>query len=344
MKSTQSRIIAIFACLLVILLAIFVAENLGVDNGSDVSSEVLSEGKSSETTEESIEKSEESSLEELSSDANSVDDSLEESDAQTSSGQTSTEESSADISSETSDETSAEGSDKLSKKEKPTYIEKQEGVKYIAFTFDDGPSMYTPELLDYLEQKGISATFFVVGNRLENETYGSYVARAVSLGCEIGSHSYTHEYMFNKCSDEIYFSELEKTDELIYKYAGYYPIIMRPPGGSITKERAADSEYNVIIWWVDSEDWVYKARSTDTEKDKNIQTIVNNIITRVHDTTSEPIVLMHDLYQNSLEAFKIASQQLIDEGYQFVTVAQLCDLNATTTVGKRYWCPTYKDD
>ncbi|MFA6729651.1 MAG: polysaccharide deacetylase family protein [Eubacteriales bacterium] len=233
---------------------------------------------------------------------------------------------------------------KIGKKEEPAYFEKQDGVKYIAFTFDDGPSVHTPELLDYLEEAQIPVTFFVVGNRLENATYGSYVTRAVGLGCEIGSHGYSHEVYFDRCTDDEYFTELEKTADLIYQYAGYYPILMRPPGGSITKARAAASEYNVIIWWVDSQDWKLSSRADEKTKNANIQTIVDNILDGVRSTSAEPIVLMHDLYQNSVEAFKIASQALIEEGYQFVTVAQLCGLDGTTTVGKRYWSPTYKDN
>lgn len=341
-------IILFFAVM--ILIIVLVAKNLSAGNDiSDISdfsgtsdiSDINDLSDHSEANNSSEELSEYSQPVTESSGEKSEEYSQQSDESSDSSAEEYSEESTENSKDEASDEISDEASDKLSKKEQPVYIQKQEGVKYIAFTFDDGPSPNTADLLDFIEEKGIPVTFFSVGQFLENETYGGYIRRAVSLGCEIGIHAYTHEYYFHNCSDEIYFSELSKTEELIYKYSGYYPILMRPPGGSITEKRAAESEYNVIIWSVDSEDWKYKDRSTSAIAQQNIQIIADNIISRVHSTSQEPIVLMHDLYKNSIEAFKIAAEQLLAEGYQFVTVAQLCELDATTTVGKRYWSPTY---
>lgn len=205
--------------------------------------------------------------------------------------------------------------------------------KYVAFTFDDGPySPVTSKLLDKLESIDGRATFFVVGNRL-NDSTGSLLARASSLGCEIGSHSYTHTVYFNNCTDAQMENELAKTQALIRKYTGADALCMRPPGGSITESRKKSCGYAVIIWSVDSIDWKLKGRQTESQRQENVDAIVNNVLSTVRDGD---IILMHDLYENTLEAFCRIADTLKAQGYEFVTVSELLGLNAQS-VGKKYF-------
>ena len=183
---------------------------------------------------------------------------------------------------------------------------KDPAKKYIAFTFDDGP--YAP-----------------VTSKL--------LARASSLGCEIGSHSYTHTVYFNNCTDAQMEEELSKTQSLIRKYTGADVLCMRPPGGAITDSRKESCGYAVIIWSVDSADWKLKARKTESQRRENVDAIVNNVLSAVKDGD---IVLMHDLYENTLEAFCILADKLKAQGYEFVTVSELLELNAQS-VGKKYF-------
>ncbi len=210
---------------------------------------------------------------------------------------------------------------------------KDPAKKYIAFTFDDGPyAPVTSKLLDKLESIDGRATFFVVGNRL-NDSTGKLLARASSLGCEIGSHSYTHTVYFNNCTDAQMEEELSKTQSLIRKYTGADALCMRPPGGTITDSRKESCGYAVIIWSVDSADWKLKARKTESQRRENVDAIVNNVLSAVKDGD---IVLMHDLYENTLEAFCILADKLKAQGYEFVTVSELLELNAQS-VGKKYF-------
>lgn len=205
--------------------------------------------------------------------------------------------------------------------------------KYVAFTFDDGPySPVTSKLLDKLESIDGRATFFVVGNRL-NDSTGSLLARASSLGCEIGSHSYTHTVYFNNCTDAQMENELAKTQALIRKYTGADALCMRPPGGSITESRKKSCGYAVIIWSVDSADWKLKGRQTESQRQENVDAIVNNVLSTVRDGD---IILMHDLYENTLEAFCRIADTLKAQGYELVTVSELLELNAQS-VGKKYF-------
>ncbi len=204
------------------------------------------------------------------------------------------------------------------------------GTKYVAFTFDDGPSStYTKKIVNELESYGGKGTFFVIGNRLNSST-GAAIQYAVSKGCEIGIHAYTHEYSYSKCDDETYHKELDKTADAIHKYLPDYKIkMMRPVGGAITSDRVKSCEYAVVNWSVDSNDWRYKKPSGDSGK---INTIYHNIVDNVKDGD---IILMHEIYSNSFDAFKKAAKELNSRGYKFVTVTELIG-SENLVSGKKY--------
>ena len=207
-----------------------------------------------------------------------------------------------------------------------------ENKKRVAFTFDDGPhSTLTYKFVDKLKEYNASATFFVVGNRL-GASGGAAIQYAYENGCEIGLHSYTHEWYYSKCTDEAYFEDLQKTAAAINKYIPATVTLMRPPGGNITADRVASCPYGVIMWSVDSEDWRYKGRGDEATKQANINTIVNNIMKQIGDGD---IVLMHELYENSYEAFCIVIERLYAEGYEVVSVSEL--LGSDLQAGKKYY-------
>lgn len=190
---------------------------------------------------------------------------------------------------------------------------RENGKKYIAITFDDGPSaQYTTKIVDKLKEHNASATFFIVGNRVDAKT-GAAIKYATESGSEIAIHGYTHTVSYSKCSDDVYKEELSKTAEVIEKYTGVKPTMMRPIGGAITKERTASCPYSVILWNIDSEDWKNK-------KDGQVNNIVNNVMPHVGDGK---IILMHEIYKNSYEAFCIIIDKLYEQGYEVVSVSEL---------------------
>ena len=199
-------------------------------------------------------------------------------------------------------------------------------TKKVALTFDDGPaydssefSGLTYKLVDKLAEYGGAATFFLVGNRI-NSTTGAAIAYASEKGCEIAIHAYTHDYDFSKCDYSVFTSELEDTKAKIEKYTGKEVTLFRPPYGSLTSSRAADSGYPIILWNVDSEDWRYKSRADSATAEANINAIVDNILSQVDDGD---IILMHEIYRNSYEAACIVIDRLSAKGYEFVTVTEL---------------------
>lgn len=209
---------------------------------------------------------------------------------------------------------------------KPTI--KPNGKKQVAMTFDDGPhSKYTKLLADVCKQYNAGATFFVIGNRI-NDTTGAAIKYAQNKGCEIQIHAYTHEVYFNSCSDERFEEELSKTAAAIKKYTGKAPTMMRPVGGKITEERVNKCPYSVIQWNVDSEDWRHKK-----DDPQEVQIIVDNVMNTV---APGKIILMHEIYENSYQAFKIIMEKLYAQGYEVVTVTELLGEDAIRP-GTRYY-------
>lgn len=203
--------------------------------------------------------------------------------------------------------------------------------KRVAFTFDDGPmSSLTLKFAEKLEEYGGHGTWFVIGNRISDVT-GPQLATLDRNGHEVAIHAYTHQHMFHECDEATYRAELSKTDAAIRKYVDKPISLMRPVGGSITNARASECPYAVILWSVDSNDWRYKQRTTETQRKENVDKIVNNVMSSVKDGS---IVLMHEIYENSYEAFCIIADRLAAQGYEFVTVSELLN---NPTPGYKYY-------
>lgn len=205
--------------------------------------------------------------------------------------------------------------------------------KQVAFTFDDGPhNTLTYKFVDKLEEYDASATFFIVGDRV-TKAGGAAIAYAAENGCEIGIHSYSHaaDLYYHVCSEAEYFADMQKTADAINKYVPAPVTLMRPPGGNITSARVQSCPYGVILWNVDSEDWRYKGRADEATAEANINTIVENVMKSVKDGS---IVLMHEIYENSYQAFCILIDRLYEEGYEVVSVSKL--LGDSLQPGQKY--------
>ena len=183
--------------------------------------------------------------------------------------------------------------------------------KTVAITFDDGPSSkYNAEFLSVLQKNKAHGTFFMVGTMMQScqkcvlDTYNS--------GNEVASHTYNHINMKNKSVEEVN-ENIKKTDDLYYQITGKHIKYVRPPYGSYNKTNLENVDYPLILWNIDPEDWRYR----DTEK------IVNHVMENVRDGS---IILMHELYETSLEALEILLPKLYAEGYQVVSVGELAKL------------------
>ena len=197
---------------------------------------------------------------------------------------------------------------------KKPYRKHENSEMKIALTFDDGPhKCYTPEILDILDQYGVKATFFVIGSNCEDNL--AIVQREIDSGHEIGNHTYSHPRL-TKIKAEKLFSELIKTENILFELGEYRPKLFRPPEGvySLTVSKTLERlDYIPILWTVDTTDW--KLPSAE----KIADTVLKNI-------SSGEIILCHDFVSgksNTPDALRIFIPKLLEQGYVFVTVSEL---------------------
>ncbi len=198
--------------------------------------------------------------------------------------------------------------------------EAKEG-KYVALTFDDGPSgAFTRELLAGLKERDVHATFFLCGYRVEQ--YPQLTAQIAREGHEIGTHSDSHTF-FSQLSQWELQKDLCASVEKIRKATGKEPTLLRPPGGIYSKSALAKTcckDLPIILWSVDPDDWCCN--------DCNI--VVQRVLTQCK---NGDIILLHELSRSSVQAAFRIIDELRSRGYSFVTVSQLAKVNGKELKG-----------
>ena len=188
--------------------------------------------------------------------------------------------------------------------------------KIVALTFDDGPSENTEEVLNILAGKNIKATFYVIGQSMEE--YPNQAKKIVEQGHELGSHSYSHQQMIFKTQSSIQ-SEIEMTDQLI-RQAGYAgEITFRPPFGK---------KFLGLPWYLSRHN--IKTIMWDVEPDTYYQGNAELIAEYTLDAVKPgSIILLHPSCNGVCSSDREALPKIIDgliaRGYRFVTVSQLLD-------------------
>lgn len=182
--------------------------------------------------------------------------------------------------------------------------------KAIAFTFDDGPSDYDLEIIDALVQSHSKATFFVVGNRINN--FSQSITKMLENNMEVGNHSYDHRYLIRLKKAGV-IDEVNHTNEIYKNLTGNDLTLFRPPYGSIKSDHLREVNKPSILWSLDTLDW----------KSRNSDKVYKEIIDNVKDGD---IILMHSLYETTRDAVIKVIPELYKQGYQIVTVSELANL------------------
>lgn len=194
-------------------------------------------------------------------------------------------------------------------------IKEKKPLKYVALTFDDGPSSFTEEIIDLLQKYNYNATFFVLGNKL-NLNYKDILKKSIKNGNEIGVHGYSHR-SFTKMRQATMEEEITKTKKYIKNLTGYESTLVRPPYGNITK---TIKNYNLgpyILWNNDTLDW----------KLRDANKISSRLINSIEDKS---IILMHDTYLTTFKALEIILPYLKENNYVVTTVSKIYELNGIT--------------
>lgn len=212
-----------------------------------------------------------------------------------------------------------------------------EDEKIAYLTFDDGPGLYTLEILDILKEKGVSASFFVVGTRVEQ--YPDRVRQLKEAGNAILPHTYLHQYDEIYASRDAFINDIEKARAAITEATGEAPKkIFRFPGGATNTiaPRALmeeltryyqDEGYLYIDWNVSAEDAVAKQ-----PKDQIIQNVFQNV-----EGLSIAVILCHDVQadRGTVNALPEMIDRLKEKGYRFKTLDEITDAEIERLKEKR---------
>ena len=180
--------------------------------------------------------------------------------------------------------------------------------RYVALTFDDGPRPgSTEKLLEGLRDRGVQATFFLIGEQAE--LYPELVQMIGAEGHQVGNHTWGHVCLQDLNTAEA-LAEVERSDAVLQKILGPGEYWVRPPYGLVDQVFMRQLSVPVIKWSVDPRDW----------ESRNTQAVVDAVMKTVTDGS---IVLLHDIYETSVEAAFQIIYLLEPQGYRFVTVEQL---------------------
>ena len=198
------------------------------------------------------------------------------------------------------------------------FSEEAENRKVAYLTFDDGPSIYTEELLSVLNEYEIPGIFFVLGNQIESLSHSDEILnQIVDEGHYIALHTMTHDkhalYWSEKSPATFTQEMLELRDEVETR-TGHVTNLCRAPYGKKGHFKAAhyksveEAGLYCVDWHVDSRDWAKK----------NAGQIYDEVVRQVEkfEDANEVVLLFHE-YQRTVEAMPAVIKYLIDEGYTF---------------------------
>lgn len=181
-------------------------------------------------------------------------------------------------------------------------------AKKVAITFDDGPcSLTTPRLLKGLKERNVKATFFVVGANADKNR--DLIKEMYNDGHLIGNHTHTHCNLATLTSGSA-LTELNEVDNVIYNITGEYPDFLRPPFGECGNAIINSLNMFEVLWDIDPKDWSVQ----------NTELVVLHVINNVSDGD---IILLHDIFDTSVDAALQIVDILSERGYEFVTVDEI---------------------
>jgi peptidoglycan/xylan/chitin deacetylase (PgdA/CDA1 family) len=184
------------------------------------------------------------------------------------------------------------------------------GTKTFYLSFDGSPNPpATDRLLNCLSNYGIPATFFMEGRRLETE---AECARRVRVaGHDIGNHSYNHPE-FDRIPIQECIREVALTQAIIQKELGFFPTLLRPPAGLLTKE-VEDTflalGFDIVLWSYSVRDW----------EGPDAKSVSQRILSQA---VPGAIIALHDRTEWLIEILEIIIPQLKSDGFQFRKISE----------------------
>lgn len=187
------------------------------------------------------------------------------------------------------------------------------GKKFVALTFDEGPSDQTREILRILSEKDARATFFVSGDKVAAQA--TSVRAIAASGNELGTNAY-EDIDLTELSGEDLRAQITKSFDAVEQASGKRPVLLRPPFGAFSDENwaaAMDLVSGVVTWNVDSGDWLLQGADA----------VVNTVIGSIG---NGDVILLTDndaTAAQTVEALPVLIDRLHEEGYELVTLSEL---------------------
>ena len=207
--------------------------------------------------------------------------------------------------------------------------------KLIAITFDDGPrKSTTSRLLTGLKKLNAKATFFVIGNKIED--CKTEINTMIADGHSIENHTYDHKNKLTKLDKAKFDEQVNTVDEILKKNFNITTKLLRPVGGEVNDNVFAWTTKPMIMWNIDASD--YKQKKAD--RGKAIEILSNHILSQAKDGS---IILMHDVYENSVDASLAVIAELSKQGYEFVTVEELFARKGIALSKDKYYRSTFSN-
>ncbi len=199
-------------------------------------------------------------------------------------------------------------------------IAQPEGEKKIYLTFDDGPSVFTPDILQTLREKNAKATFFVIWN--DNPTQQQYYRRIIEEGHELAIHTYSHSYKTVYASVDAYYSDFFRMYDFLWDLTGKSITNFRFPGGSSNTVSSDEVKTGImekakelgLVYY----DWNVSSGDANSKKATASQ-IIESVM---GDAVPDGVVLMHDTAQKdtTVQALPAVIDRLREDGFVFGTI------------------------
>lgn len=194
----------------------------------------------------------------------------------------------------------------------------------VYLTFDDGPSIYTEDILDILDNYGIKATFFVVGK--EDEASQKSIKEIVSRGHSLGMHSYSHKYSELYASLDNFKNDFYLLQNYLFELTGVKSAIYRFPGGS--SNTVSDVDMHDLIDFLNEEnitffDWNISSGDAGSVR-LSVKELVNNSTSTVEQWNTS-IILLHDSAEKSttVEALPLIIEKIMEiEDTEFLPITK----------------------
>ncbi|RPA99574.1 glycoside hydrolase/deacetylase [Choiromyces venosus 120613-1] len=198
----------------------------------------------------------------------------------------------------------------------------------IALTFDDGPWIYTNEILDVLKEFNAKATFFITGSNLDKGAiddptlaWANIIRRMESDGHQIASHTWTHPDL-STLSEAARRDEMYKNEMALRNILGKFPTYMRPPFSSCTADcvrTMQDLGYHIIYFDLDTDD--YNNDSPDLIQ--NARNNFSNAVDGTNPAEKDFLAIAHDIHeQTARNLTRFMLEDIKKNGYRTVTVGE----------------------